>query len=70
MPGPFASLWSSLEDALFTRQAGPPPAAQAPVIWLLGKTQAGKTAIIAALTGDSRAEIGRGYALHQVRAPL
>ena len=62
MPGPFASLWSSLEDALFTRQAGPPPAAQAPVIWLLGKTQAGKTAIIAALTGDSRAEIGRGYA--------
>ncbi len=62
MPGPFASLWSSLEDALFTRRAGPPPAAQAPVIWLLGKTGAGKTAIIAALTGDSRAEIGRGYA--------
>ncbi|MFL1463171.1 GTPase family protein [Roseococcus sp. DSY-14] len=62
MPGPFASLWSSLEDALFTRRPGPPPAAQAPVIWLLGKTGAGKTAIIAALTGDSRAEIGRGYA--------
>ncbi len=56
------ALWSAVEDALFTRAAGPPPEAQAPVIWLLGKTQAGKTAIIQALTGDSRAEIGRGFA--------
>lgn len=55
-------LWSAVEDALFTRRAGPPPPAEAPVIWLLGKTQAGKTAIVAALTGDSRAEIGRGFA--------
>lgn len=31
-----------------------------PVIWLLGKTQAGKTAIIQALTGSPRAEIGTG----------
>lgn len=31
-----------------------------PVFWLLGKTQSGKTSIIRALTGDSRARIGNG----------
>ena len=31
------------------------------VVWLLGKTGAGKTAIVAALTGDLRAEVGRGF---------
>jgi uncharacterized protein (DUF697 family) len=31
-----------------------------PVFWLLGKAQSGKTAIIHALTGDSRATIGDG----------
>src|SRR5215813_5867731 len=34
----------------------------APVVWLLGKTGAGKTAIVAALTGDPRAEVGLGFA--------
>lgn len=32
-----------------------------PVIWLIGKTQAGKTSIIRALTGSDSAEIGNGY---------
>ncbi|MGY6277927.1 GTPase family protein [Methylomonas sp. MgM2] len=32
----------------------------APVFWLLGKTQSGKTSLIRALTGDSRAQIGNG----------
>jgi len=32
-----------------------------PVVWLLGKTQAGKTSIIRALTGSDSAEIGNGY---------
>jgi uncharacterized protein (DUF697 family)/predicted GTPase len=31
-----------------------------PVFWLVGKTQSGKTSIIKALTGDSRAQIGNG----------
>lgn len=31
-----------------------------PVFWMLGKTQSGKTSIIRALTGDSRAQIGNG----------
>ena len=35
--------------------------ANALVVWLLGKTGAGKTAIIAALTGDARAEVGLGF---------
>jgi uncharacterized protein (DUF697 family) len=33
----------------------------APVVWLIGKTGAGKTAIISALTGDARAKIGEGF---------
>lgn len=33
----------------------------APVVWLVGKTGAGKTAIVAALTGDARAEVGSGF---------
>lgn len=32
-----------------------------PVLWLIGKTQAGKTSIIRALTGSATAEIGNGF---------
>jgi uncharacterized protein (DUF697 family) len=32
-----------------------------PVIWLLGKAQAGKTSLVHAMTGSSRAEIGSGF---------
>lgn len=32
-----------------------------PVVWLIGKTQSGKTSIIRALTGSARAEIGNGF---------
>lgn len=32
-----------------------------PVFWLIGKTQAGKTSIIHALTGSKAAEIGNGF---------
>ena len=31
------------------------------VVWLLGKTGAGKTAIVSALTGDPRAKVGLGF---------
>lgn len=50
---PDEALQASLEQA---RAALP-----VPVIWLLGKTQAGKTSIIRALTGSERAEIGDGF---------
>jgi uncharacterized protein (DUF697 family) len=32
-----------------------------PVLWLLGKTQSGKSSIIQALTGSTAAEIGQGF---------
>ncbi|MBX3640899.1 MAG: DUF697 domain-containing protein [Nitrosomonas sp.] len=32
-----------------------------PVLWLIGKTQAGKTSIIRAMTGSEAAEIGNGF---------
>jgi uncharacterized protein (DUF697 family) len=35
--------------------------ARAPVVWLLGKTGAGKTAVVAALTADPRARVGLGF---------
>src|SRR5690625_7748260 len=40
-----------------TQRRKPPP-----VLGLLGKTQAGKTALNHALTGSSKAEIGNGFA--------
>jgi uncharacterized protein (DUF697 family) len=58
--------WARVQDALL----GAPPDDEAlrdqarlaaPVIWLLGKTGAGKTAIVSALTGDPRAEVGNGF---------
>jgi len=35
--------------------------ALAPVVWLLGKVQSGKTSIIRALTGSTAAEVGDGF---------
>jgi uncharacterized protein (DUF697 family) len=64
-------LWNAISEALFG-DTGTSPAdieqvrtraqVTAPVVWLLGKTGAGKTAIISALTGDARAAIGEGFA--------
>ena len=38
-----------------------PEAPDAPVVWLLGKVQSGKTSIVRELTGRTDAEIGNGY---------
>ena len=51
----FGSGTAGTENARQTAQS------TALVVWLLGKTGAGKTAIIAALTGDARAEVGLGF---------
>lgn len=48
----------AFQAALSRLRQGLPP----PVIWLLGKVQSGKTAIIRALTGAERAHIGSGFA--------
>jgi uncharacterized protein (DUF697 family) len=63
-------LWKAISDIQFAdlrvSSADPEIARQraraiAPVVWLLGKTGAGKTAIVAALTGDPYAEVGEGF---------
>ena len=63
-------LWKAISEILFgdiggsgasTEDARKRAQAIAPVVWLLGKTGAGKTAIVAALTGDPRAEVGEGF---------
>jgi len=68
---PLNRLWNATAESLFG-DAGDSRAdienvracaqVAAPVVWLLGKTGAGKTAIISALTGDARAAIGEGFA--------
>ena len=60
-------LWRAISEALFVDTGKPDATIQesarntALVVWLLGKTGAGKTAIVAALTGDPRAEVGQGF---------
>jgi hypothetical protein len=64
-------LWTAIGEALFgdaggsggasTEHARRRAQANAVVVWLLGKTGAGKTAIVAALTGDPRAKVGEGF---------
>jgi uncharacterized protein (DUF697 family) len=66
---PRGSSWRGIVDAVLNPQR--PPAideqlaesmrAQAPVIWLLGKVQAGKSSIVQSITGDSEAEIGNSF---------
>lgn len=63
--------WRRLQEALLNPQIDPDKLdavlneARArqplPVVWLLGKAQAGKTSIIRALTGSETAEIGNGF---------
>lgn len=60
-------LWKAISEALFVDTGKPDATIQesarntALVVWLLGKTGAGKTAIVSALTGDPRAEVGQGF---------
>lgn len=60
-----ADLWSAViapprtpeADAAIAEKAR----ADAPVIWLLGKVQSGKTSIVRALTDSAEAEVGLGF---------
>ncbi len=65
----YSLRWRSWLQAMV--QPEPNPALEAalqqhraslPVLWLLGKTGAGKSSIIQRLTGDTRVQIGNGYA--------
>lgn len=63
----FSRGWRSVRDAVLSPDAAAVPdvaglaTKTAPVIWLLGKVQSGKTSIVSALTQASAAEIGEGY---------
>ncbi len=69
MEGAAALSWSSIREAVLTPEAAAPSdekvaslaSEAAPVIWLLGKVQSGKTSIIRALTEATDAEVGLGY---------
>ena len=61
-------LWRTIASVIFAEETEEKEAKvrktaefQAPVIWLLGKSGAGKTAIVSALTGDPRAVVGKGF---------
>ncbi len=47
----------TLDERLRAAKSAVPP----PVIWLLGKAQSGKTSLVHATTGSTRAEIGGGF---------
>ena len=63
--------WGRLREALLNPRVDPEKLEEAlraararqplPVVWLIGKAQAGKTSIIHALTGSPTAEIGDGF---------
>jgi uncharacterized protein (DUF697 family) len=67
----FGSFWKLLSQRVLSPRVDSAEAEQQlrqsrealpkPVIWLLGKTQSGKSSIIRALTGSSEAEIGNGF---------
>jgi uncharacterized protein (DUF697 family) len=68
--GTLDRLWKSVSEVQFGEMRASRASANdlrkrgqgmAPVVWLLGKTGAGKTAIVAALTGSPRAAIGEGF---------
>lgn len=62
-------FWESLKDSIFTPKISDIDSKidevkqhlPIPVLWLLGKTQSGKTSIIRALTSSDTAEVGNGF---------
>jgi uncharacterized protein (DUF697 family) len=70
-PNSWSNYWAQLRQALLDPKVNETALEKSlrearekipvPVFWLLGKTQAGKTSIISALTGSETAEIGNGF---------
>lgn len=56
-----AALLPSPSDGKADAEIAERAASFAPVIWLLGKVQSGKTSLIRTMTGCSNAEIGNGF---------
>lgn len=64
LSGQWSALWRSVVEPRFEGTAdGVADRARlaAPVVWLIGKVQSGKTSVVRALTGATDAEIGSGF---------
>ncbi len=67
--GALARSWGTIREAVLAPQGAAPTdekvaslaSEAAPVIWLIGKVQSGKSSIVRALTEASAAEVGLGY---------
>jgi len=57
----WATLVQTRADRTSSEAIATTAAADAPVIWLVGKVQAGKSSIVQAITGSSEAEVGSGF---------
>ena len=55
------SVVSPARDPVADAEIAAKAAVAAPVVWLVGKVQAGKSSIVRALTGASEAEVGSGF---------
>ncbi len=61
----FADVWSAViappRDPSVEAAIAEHARAEAPVVWLVGKVQSGKSSIVRALTGTPEAEVGSGF---------
>ncbi len=65
-----AALLDPHRNETVLEEAGGKAGKPVPVIWLLGKTQAGKSSVVSALTGHPHAEVGNGYEPHTKTARI
>jgi len=65
IPARIAEAWArvveSRESEVAPDAVAEKAVSEAPVIWLLGKVQSGKSSIVQAITGASEAEVGSGF---------
>lgn len=65
LPARLAEIWARVietrESEVAADAVAQKAAAEAPVIWLIGKVQSGKSSIVQAITGASEAEVGSGF---------
>lgn len=65
IPARIAEAWAriveSRESEVAPDAVAEKAAAEAPIIWLIGKVQSGKSSIVQAVTGASEAEVGSGF---------
>ncbi|MEZ5817374.1 MAG: GTPase domain-containing protein [Hyphomicrobiaceae bacterium] len=65
LSGRLAEVWARFverrEDDVAPETIAEKAAAEAPVIWLIGKVQSGKSSIVQGITGATEAEIGSGF---------